>query len=112
GSSIALPRTASNSSPVLYARLSDAKDHFEKSRPLNQASWGADGASIAADSHGGVFVFWHAQPPQGKDESNRRLWMAKSTDGGKSFANEKIAFEEPTGVCGCCGSRAFADRDD
>jgi hypothetical protein len=112
GSSLALPRAASNSSPVMYARLSDARDHFEKSQHMNQSSWGADGASIAADSRGGVFVFWHAQPPQGKDESNRRLWMAKSTNEGKSFANEKIAFGESTGVCGCCGSRAFADRDD
>jgi hypothetical protein len=111
GSSRALPRAASNSSPVLSSRLNEAKDRFEKSRPLSQSSWGSDGASIAADSRGDVFVFWHAQPPGGKAESSRRLWMAKSTDGGTTFAPEKIAFEEPTGVCGCCGSRAFADRD-
>ena len=112
GSSQALPRAASNSGPVLYARLSDDKGHFEKSVRLNQDSWGADGPTVAADSHGGVFVFWHAQPPQGKDESNRRLWIARSMDGGKGFANEKVAFGEGTGVCGCCGSKAFADRDD
>jgi hypothetical protein len=111
GSSLALPRGASNSPPVLFARLSDSKDHFEKTQAVNQSSWGADGASIAADSRGGVFVFWHAQPPAGKDESNRRLWIAKSSDAGKTFAGERVAFEEPTGVCGCCGSRAFADRD-
>jgi hypothetical protein len=112
GSSAALPRAASNSGPVMYARLGDAKDRFEKSQHLNQASWGADGASIAADSQNDVFVFWHAQPPNGKDESNRRVWLAKSNNGGKSFADEKVAFDEPTGVCGCCGSKAFADRDD
>jgi hypothetical protein len=112
GSSAALPRAASNSGPVMYARLGDAGARFEKSQHLNQASWGADGASIAADSQNDVFVFWHAQPPNGKDESNRRVWLAKSNNGGRSFADEKVAFGEGTGVCGCCGSKAFADRDD
>src|SRR5215471_4127876 len=112
GSSIAHPRSASNSAPVLYARLSDTKDHFEMSQHVNNSSWGADGATLAADSHDNVFVFWHAQPPNGKDEADRRLWMARSNDGGKSFAGEKVAYSEPTGVCGCCGSRAFADTED
>jgi hypothetical protein len=111
GSSIAQPRAASNSAPVLYARLSDTKDSFETSQHVNGSSWGADGASIAADSNDNVFVFWHAQPPNGKDEADRRFWMARSNDGGKSFAGEKVAYAEPTGVCGCCGSRAFADTE-
>ena len=112
GSSVAQPRAASNSAPVLYARMADTKDHFEPSRHVNDASRGADGASIAADSKDDVFVFWHAQPPNGKDEAERRFWIARSTNGGKSFAGEKVAYSEPTGVCGCCGSRAFADADD
>ena len=37
--------------------------------------------------------------------------MTKSTNGGKSFADEKAVFDEPTGVCGCCGSKALADRE-
>ncbi len=112
GSSVAQPRAASNTAPVLYARMADTKDHFEASQHVNGASWGPDGASIAADSKGDVFVFWHAQPPGGKDEATRQFWVARSTDGGKSFAGEKDAYSEPTGVCGCCGSRAFADADD
>jgi hypothetical protein len=112
GSSLAKPRAASKSAPVLYARMADAKDHFEASRHVNDASRGADGASIAADSKDDVFVFWHAQPPEEKNEADRRLWIARSTDGGKSFAGEKLAYSKPTGVCGCCGSRAFADEDD
>lgn len=112
GSSVALPRGASNSAPVFYARLSDKKDRFETSQHVNQTSWGADGATVAADSRGNVFVFWHAQPPQGKDEASRRLWIARSGDSGRSFADERVAYSEPTGVCGCCGSRAFADAED
>ncbi|HEY4085680.1 MAG TPA: hypothetical protein VGM43_07060 [Bryobacteraceae bacterium] len=111
GSSTAMPRAARNSAPVLYARLSDSKDRFDATQRVNQASWGADGASIAADSRNNVYVFWHAQPPDGKDESNRRVWMARSADSGKSFEGEKIAYGESTGVCGCCGSRALAAAD-
>lgn len=111
GSSLAMPRSARNSGPVLYARLSDGKDHFDTTQHVNQASWGADGASIAADSRNNVYVFWHAQPPVGKDESNRRVWMARSTDGGRNFEGEKVAYGESTGVCGCCGSRALAASD-
>src|SRR4030095_12160649 len=29
---------------------------------------------------------------------------------GKTFAPEKQANPKPTGACGCCGMRAFADR--
>jgi hypothetical protein len=32
-----------------------------------------------------------------------------SNDEGKTFAAEKAANVEPTGACGCCGLRAFAD---
>jgi hypothetical protein len=111
GSSAAMPRAARNSAPVLYARLSDSRDRFDATERVNQESWGADGASIAADSRGNVYVFWHAQPPDGKDEANRRVWLARSTDGGKTFAGEKVAYGESTGVCGCCGSRALAAAD-
>jgi hypothetical protein len=112
GSPMAQPRAALNSAPVLYARLSQMKDHFETSQHVNDSSWGADGGTIAADSRDNVFVFWHAQPLKGKDEADRRVWIARSNNGGKSFEDEKVAFSEPIGVCGCCGSRAFADADD
>lgn len=42
---------------------------------------------------------------------DRRLWMARSTDGGRGFAKETAAFGETTGVCGCRGSRAVAGAD-
>src|SRR5439155_5672456 len=31
------------------------------------------------------------------------------TDEGKTFGREARAISEPTGACGCCGLRAFAD---
>src|SRR5262249_40904275 len=68
------------------------------------------GASVAADGAGNVYVVWHAgSEPDKQDEQYRCVWVARSTDEGKTFAREKRAFREPTGACGCCGMRAFAD---
>jgi hypothetical protein len=111
GSKAAKPRAANNSAPVLYARLNSAGTAFEKQRGLNSASWGADGATLAADTANNVYVVWHAQQPGGKSEADRRVWMAKSGDGGKTFAEERAIFGKTTGVCGCCGSRAVAGTD-
>jgi len=115
GSGSALPRGASNSAPVLYARLNDAGTAFEAQRSVSQLSWGAnvgaDGGTLAADSMNNVYVFWHAQPPGGKGENTRRVWLARSSDGGRSFAKETAVNDETTGVCGCCGMRALAGAD-
>lgn len=37
------------------------------------------------------------------------MWIAKSADDGKSFTRETLAWNEPTGVCPCCSTEAFAD---
>jgi RNA polymerase sigma factor (sigma-70 family) len=96
--------------PMLYTRLNDAGTAFEPQRNVIQSAGGLDGGgSVAADGAGNVYVFWHAPDPGKKGEDNRRVWVAVSTDEGKTFAAEKAAFAEPTGACGCCGLRAFAD---
>jgi hypothetical protein len=111
GSQGVQPRGVSDSPPVLYARLNDAGSAFEPERTVSHLSWGDDGATVAADASNNIYVFWHAQPPGGKGEGDRRLWMAKSADGGKSFAEEKPIFGDSTGICGCCGSRSLAGAD-
>src|SRR5262249_47408447 len=58
---------------------------------------------------GNVYVAWHAPEPGAKGEENRRVWIARSTDEGKTFAAEKPASVDRTGACGCCGLRAFND---
>src|SRR2546423_1654708 len=57
----------------------------------------------------GLFICWHGQEPGKKGENNRQVWVAVSTDDGKTFAAERAASADPTGACGCCGLRAFAD---
>ena len=110
GSGIAEPRTSDGRAPMLYSRLNGTGKEFEAQRSLIRTASGIDGGgALAADRLGNVYVFWHAPIPGGKDEADRRVWLARSTDDGKTFAAEKPASDKPTGVCGCCGMSAFAD---
>jgi hypothetical protein len=96
---------------MFYTRLNDAGTAFEPQRNVIHAAVGLDGGgSVAADGAGDVYVAWHAPQPGKKGEDNRRVWVAHSTDEGKTFAAEKPAYDKDTGACGCCGLRAFADR--
>jgi hypothetical protein len=109
GSDKALPRGPGHKSPMLYARLNDAGTAFEPQKNVLQFAVGLDGGgSVAADHSGNVYVVWHGNPDE-NGETNRRVWVARSRDDGKTFEREVAANQEPTGACGCCGLRAFAD---
>jgi hypothetical protein len=104
-------RTRGGATPMMYARLNDDGTAFESERNLLQFAAGLDGGgTVAADDHGRVYVAWHAGGPEGKDESNRRVWVAVSQDDGRTFARERAASAASTGACGCCGMRALATR--
>jgi hypothetical protein len=95
---------------MLYTRLDDGGREFEPQRNLIESAVGLDGGgSVAADGEGNVYVFWHAPDPGKKGENNRRVWVAVSTDEGRTFIKERAAYSKPTGACGCCGMRGFAD---
>ncbi len=98
--------------PMLYTRLSAAGKGFEPERNLIHSAYGIDGGgSIAADQSGNVYVFWHApMPTRQANEANRRVWVASSSDDGRIFQPEKIAWNEPVGACGCCSLDAYAGR--
>jgi hypothetical protein len=113
GSSAAEPRGPAGETPMLYTRLNDAGTAFEPERNVIRKAYGLDGGgSLAADANGNVYVFWHAPLVGQKGEANRRVWMAKSSDDGRTFAPEVMAFPDATGACGCCGMRAYADAAD
>jgi hypothetical protein len=96
--------------PMHYARLNDAGTAFEADRNVISKAYGLDGGgSLAADNQGNVYVFWHAPIPGQKGEQNRRVWVAKSSNDGKDFEPEHLAFDKPVGACGCCGLKAYAD---
>jgi hypothetical protein len=95
---------------MLYTRLNDAGTAFEPERNVIQRASGLDGGgSVAGDDAGNVYVAWHAPLPGTGGEANRCVWVTRSTDEGKTFAREQRANTDPTGACGCCGMRAFAD---
>jgi hypothetical protein len=106
------PETGKRGSPMLYARMDDSGTSFEPQRNLMTRTFSLDGGgSVAADSAGNVYVAWHANARDGaKGEAGRQVWLARSTDEGKSFAPESAAWSEPTGACGCCGLGLFASR--
>jgi hypothetical protein len=110
GSSKAEPKGSGDALPMLTTRMNDAGTEFEPQRNVIQSASGLDGGgSVAADAEGNVYVAWHAPEPGVRGEANRCVWVAHSADEGKTFAAEKRANAEPTGACGCCGLRAFAD---
>lgn len=96
---------------LFYARLDDAGAAFEKERNLAGKTLAMDGGgTVAADpTSGAVYVVWHALPGNGgKGEMDRKIWIARSSDAGKTFSAEAAIWTEPTGVCGCCSMRALA----
>lgn len=83
--------------PMLYARLNDKGTGFEPQRNIIHAAVGLDGGgSVCADAAGHVYVTWHAPKPGDKGEEKRRVWVARSTDEGKTFAHERPASEAGT----------------
>lgn len=95
---------------MLYTRLNDAGTGFEEQRNLMRVTSIPDGGcTLAADRTGHVLVAWHAVKTGDKGEDQRKMWVACSADEGKTFATEIPAWQEPTGCCGCCSTRGFAD---
>ena len=112
GSKRAEPPAPFGHPPLLYARMADGGGRFETQRNLMRKGVGLDGgASIGADDEGHVYVVWHAPPGGEGGEAERRVWVAVSSDDGRSFAEERPAIRERRGACGCCGLRAFVDHD-
>ncbi len=97
------------SMPVFFARMNDGRTGFEPQRNLvNYATGGDGGISIAADGKGKVYAVWHATGAQ-PGEDHRRVYLARSSDNGKTFSREEPVSPSELGACGCCGMRAFVD---
>jgi hypothetical protein len=108
GTQKAKPANPIAGSPLLYARSNEAKAGFEPQRNLMTATQGLDGGgSIAADSSGSVYVAWHGLARGLSGEANRRMWVARSKDDGRTFSAEEPASTDSTGACACCGTAAL-----
>jgi len=110
GSAKAKPRGPDGSTPLLFSRLNASGTAFAPQRNLVQYARGLDGGlSVAAGPRSDVYVVWHAT---GKTpgEANRRVYLARSVNGGRTFAREVPVSPADLGACGCCGMRAFVDH--
>ena len=112
------PDSGKPGAPMLYTRLNDSGDAFEPERNLMHHSFGLDGGgSIGADNEGNVYMTWHgigeseAKGTGKEGEARRAVWITKSDDNGKTFFTERKTWPQETGACGCCGMKAFTDRD-
>ncbi|MBI5773704.1 MAG: hypothetical protein HZA89_08175 [Verrucomicrobia bacterium] len=96
--------------PLFHARLNDAGTAFEPERNIITFAYGLDGgSSVGADDAGNVFVVWHGRVPDGaRGEEGRGVFLAKSADEGKTFLRERQINPATSGVCPCCGVKAFA----
>jgi hypothetical protein len=98
--------------PLLFSRLDNRTTAFEPERNLIRSAYGLDGGSaIAADQSGNVYVVWHAPLPGTQGEASRRVWIVRSKDDGQTFEPEHVAWNEPTGICGCCSLNAAVAPD-
>ncbi len=100
--------------PMFYTRLNEEGSTFEPERNVITRTGGLDGGgSVAADSQGNVYVAWHGRAPDAAEgEAGRAMFVARSSDDGRTFESETQANPKPTGSCGCCGMRAFVDARD
>ncbi len=112
GSDKAEPKNPFGSTPMLYTRSDEEGKAFEPERNVMLKTSELDGGgTVASDQEGNVYVAWHARSEDAADgEAGRRMWVARSEDDGASFSAEEPAFEKATGACGCCGTKALADR--
>jgi hypothetical protein len=96
--------------PLFYTRLNDAGTDFEPERNVITFAYGLDGgSSVAADAAGNVFVVWHGRAPDAPPgEQGRAVFLAQSADDGKTFTRERSVSPATSGVCPCCGLKAFA----
>jgi hypothetical protein len=96
--------------PLFYTRLNDTGTAFEPERNVITFAYGLDGgSSVAADAAGNVFVVWHGRAPDAPPgEQGRAVFLAQSADDGKTFARERSVSPATSGVCPCCGLKAFA----
>jgi hypothetical protein len=109
GSAKAQPKAPGKQAPMLYARMAARAEGFEPERNLVTKFAGLDGGgAVAADDAGNVYVAWHAPgTPRGAD-TTRRVFVARSTDGGVTFAPEGPITDAGPGVCACCGMKLLA----
>lgn len=108
GSQRATPRGPGGAPPMFYTHMDAGGSAFAPERNVEQVTTTADGGAVAADPDGNVYVAWHGTAPGSGAEADGRLWIARSSDNGETFAREAPVSPPALGACGCCGVGALA----
>jgi hypothetical protein len=97
---------------VFYTRSTDGGRNFSEPRNLAPRSNGVDGATLAADARGEVYVVW-ANTGQGPESPlSKTLMFVFSSDNGSTFsAARPLDNTYPGGACACCSVRAAMTPD-
>ncbi len=97
---------------VFYTRSTDGGQNFSEPRNVAPRSNGVDGATLAADASGDVYVVW-ANTGQGPESPlSKTLMFVFSTDNGSTFsAPRALDNTYPGGACACCSVRAAMTPD-
>jgi hypothetical protein len=104
-----IERDGVKQTPMWYARLHPGARAFEPQRAIGSHTRHLDGGgSVAADAEGKVHVVWHAAGSL-DGETNRRIYVATSSDDGARFSKE-APFRDAAGLCGCCQLETLVDR--
>lgn len=94
---------------VYFSKLDKSGRNFDHQENILPPGLIIDGSgSVGADSHGRVYVLFHAWK-DGGSEPDGRVFLRVSKDDGKSFGAER-AIDQNRGTCACCSMKAFVDE--
>ena len=92
----------------LYTRTNQERTGFEPQFAIAAGEGVEAGPSIAADSEGNLYVFWHTGEPP---DSERSVFMTVSRDDGQTFSAARPVSGEQEGACDCCGLHAMTNEE-
>ncbi len=100
---------------VWYSRSTDGGRTFAPERRILDTPAACDSPALAADAEGNVWVFWldGRLPPDPRSPLASPIFMARSTDDGRTFAaNERVRHDHAGLACACCRLEARVGPDD
>jgi hypothetical protein len=84
--------TGAGQDRIMFSRSTDAGATFSRPIIVSKNVANAQGSDIAVRSNGDVYIFWRQFAFVGAANSGDGIVFVKSTDGGKTFSDPKLAF--------------------
>ncbi|HEY7181913.1 MAG TPA: sialidase family protein [Blastocatellia bacterium] len=95
---------------IRFARSTDGGKTFSPAITVNSDSAGEPAGhafqSVAVDKRGRVYVAWIDERDKRKEDRGAEIWMAVSTDRGKTFSRDRRILSD---VCECCRTNLQID---